>query len=135
MPSLDKDTFEGSLMVLLKNISEMKALADVDLPWVVNLETQVVEKIRSPERKLQQLGVIPGQQQNPMGNEAMGLPGLPPGGPPPMPGGFPPGPGPMPPDMGGMSAPPPSMLGAGAPGGIQQAPPAATPDALAALGL
>lgn len=110
MPSLDKDTFTGALAVLLKNIGEMKQLPDAlsEMPWVIQLETFVLDKVHSPERKMQQAGLIPGGGQNPQGNAALGLPS---------PGGGAPGGAP-----GGMSAPPPSFMGAGAPPGVQMSP-------------
>lgn len=138
MPALDKDTFEGALRVLHKNIGELKQLLDADLPWVIEIETMLLDKIRSPERMLQQRGLIPPGGQNPAGNAALGLPGAPPmggaGGPPggglPLPPGGPGGP--LPPDV-GMSIPPSAALGAGGPPGISSPGPGPSPDDLAAL--
>lgn len=138
MPALDKDTFEGALRVLHKNIGELKQLLDADLPWVIEIETMLLDKIRSPERMLQQRGLIPPGGQNPAGNAALGLPGapplggaggpLPPGGPG---GGLPPiGPGLQ---DAGMSIPPSAALGAAPPPGISSPGPGPSPDDLAAL--
>lgn len=110
------NTFDEELVKTYQTITNLKTLADADLPWVIQLETMVLDKIRSPERKLQQMGLIPGQGQNPQGNAAMGLPGAPPM------------------DM-GMSAPPPSFAGAGAPPGVMMSPPPPNPAELAGLGL
>lgn len=113
MPSLDKDTFPGWLVVMLKNISEAKAMFPEEIQWLITLETGVLEKVQDPTRKLQELGLVPGAGQGggmggmPAGGGA-GMPGMPPPGMPPgmgMPG--------MPPAAGlpGMGAPPPTMGG------------------------
>lgn len=113
-----KDTYEAALEQMLQVIAKSKTLPDVNLPFVVEMETKILEQYRSPERRMQQAGLIPQGGQNPAGNAALGLPGLGGGGPGPMPMGGPPmPPGPMP-----GSAPPPSMLGAGVPG-VPPAPP------------
>lgn len=120
MASINNDTYVGALQILARQLTDMKALPDCNLPFVVGLETQVLGEIRSPERKAQEAGLIPSQGANPMGNSALGLPGAPP----------------MDPGMGGgggMSAPPSSMMGAGAPPGVSMAPPAPTPQDMAAL--
>lgn len=103
MPAASNDTYSGALQVLMRQLSEMKLLPDVNLPFVVGLETQVIAEARSPERMMQDAGLLPQQAMNPMGMDALGLP----------PGAGPPG-APMGP--GGMGAPPPSQMGAGVPG-------------------
>lgn len=111
MAAADNDTFEGALVTLITQIGKMKMLNDADLPFVVQLETMVLEKARDPMRKLQSMGLMPQG-----GGAAPPAPGgMPPGGAPPMP---------TMPDMGmgGMSAPPPSFMGAGAPPGVMQSP-------------
>lgn len=119
--AMSNDTYIGALDVLLKQISLMKTLADANLPFIVQLETSVLEERRSPERMMQAAGLTPPGQppQGPppgMGPPPMpggGMPGMPPGmgGPPGMPGmGGPPPMGPPGP-MGGMGAPPPQMGG------------------------
>lgn len=100
MANGDNDTFDGSLMVLLKQIAQMKVLPDADLPFTIELETMILNKYRDPERQMQKAGIIPPSGQNPQGSGQLGLPG----------GGGMPAPGPS---MG----PPPGMPvpGAGAP--------------------
>lgn len=107
MAASTNETFPGALEVLLKQLAVMKALPDADLPLVINLETQVIEHLRSPERQMQKAGLMPPGGMNPAGNGALGL--NPMGG-------------------GGASAPPPSFMGAGIPGGPPTAPPPANPD-------
>lgn len=93
---------------MLGDLARMKVMPDADLPFIVDLETQIVGKLRAP---------IDNQVQQ-------GLTQVPPGiggGMPPMPGG-PGGPGGMPP----MPMPP------GGPGvnGVSTAPPMPSPDEL-----
>lgn len=111
MPSLDKDTFEGWLVVILKNISEAKARFPEQIAWLVELETGVLSKTQDPTKKLQELGLVPGGGGGappgmgaPSGPPPGAMPGMPPGG---MPG-MPPGGG-LPSAMG--AAPPPTMGG------------------------
>lgn len=103
------NTFEEEMVRLVQTVAGMKTRVDADLPWVIELETMILDKIRSPERKLQELGLAPGAGQNPAGNAALGLPG----GAPPMGG-----PGPMGGPPMGMSIPPSGALGSAPPPGM-----------------
>lgn len=106
MAASSNDTYAGALEVLMKQIATMKGLADANLPFLIKLETMVLGEIRNPERMMAAAGILPPEQANPQGMEQLGLP---PGG--------------------GMSAPPPSMLGAGNPGpGMSQGPGSVNPD-------
>jgi hypothetical protein len=103
------NTMQEALQRLLTDIAQMKTLADSDLPWLVELESMVLNKIKEPVQAMQQQGGPLAQQQGPP-------PGM--GGGPPMPAGAPMG--------GGMSAGPQMpnpdelqrLLGAGGPGGL-----------------
>lgn len=109
------DTYEGALEVLLKQVAGMKMLADANLPFLIDLETRVLNEVRSPERQMQAAGIIPSGAANPQGAQALGMP----------PGmGGPGGPGV------GMSAGPASFQGAGVPGLGPAGPPPANPDEL-----
>ena len=109
------DTYAGALEVLMKQIASMKMVADANLPFIIELETMVLQEIRSPERQMQAAGILP---------PAGGGPGAGP-----MPGAMPGNGMPMGPPPG--ASPPPSFLGAGIPGaGPQQSPPPANPDEL-----
>lgn len=107
------NTFVEELAGLMHKLADMKLLPDADMPMLIDMETKIIQKARAPEARMQQAGLIPPGGQNPMGNAALGLPGLPPmgGAPPPSPG-----------DMPGM-APPPSFLGAGGVPGMNPSPP------------
>ena len=106
------NTMQEALQRLLMDIAQMKTLADSDLPWLVELESMVLTKIKEPVQAMQQPGgalAQPGQGPPP---------GM--GGGPPMAAGAPMG--------GGMSAGPQMpnpdelqrLLGAGGPGGLGQ---------------
>lgn len=105
------DTYAGALEVLLKQIAGMKMLADANLPFLIDLETRVLNEVRSPERQMQAAGIIPSGPGNPQGAQALGMP---------------PGAGVGP----GMAAPPASFAGAGVPGLGPPGPPPANPDEL-----
>lgn len=106
MAGSSNDTYAGALEVLMKQLATMKGLADANLPFIIQIETQIIQEIRSPERMMQQAGITPPAQQNPMGNAQLGLP-----------------------PMGGMGAPPPSEMGAGV-SGVQNSPGPVDPEAM-----
>ncbi len=102
------NTMQEALQRLIIDVVQMKTLADADLPWLVELESMVLTKIRQPVEQMQQPGGALAQPQ----------------GPPPMGGGMAAG-SPM---GGGMSAGPQMpnpdelqrLLSAGGPGGLPQ---------------
>lgn len=134
MPSLDKDTFDGWLVVILKNISEAKARFPAEISWLVNLESAVLTKTQDPQRKMQELGLLPGA-----GAPGPGVPNPPdapggppgPGGLPGAPPGIPPG---LPPPGGGLGASPSPLPAGPLPPGLQGGGPIPTPDNLNQLG-
>jgi hypothetical protein len=104
------NTMQEALQRLLTDVAQMKTLADSDLPWLVELESMVLNKIKQPIQAMQQQGGPLAQPQGP----PPGMGGM--GGP--SPAGAPMG--------GGMSAGPQMpnpdelqrLLGAGGPGGL-----------------
>lgn len=136
MASLDKDTFDGWLVVMMKNIGEAKMRFPGEAPWLIKLETAVLSKSQDPTRKLQELGLTPGAGPG-AGGDPMGGGGMPGGGMPMPPGGMggPGGMGAPPPTMGGPPMPNPQdinalmMAGGGAPpmGGPPPGPPPGPP--------
>lgn len=65
------NTMQEALQSLLQETAQMKTLADADLPWLVELESMILSKIREPLDAQQ----AP-QSAGPMG----GMPPMPPGG-------------------------------------------------------
>ncbi len=101
------DTYAGALEVLAKQLATMAGLVDANLPFVSGLLEAVTTEMRSPEMAMQKAGIIPSSQQNPQGQQALGLP-----------------PGVMPgPDGAGMMA----GGGGGGMGGMPGGPPQPTP--------
>lgn len=96
MAERSTDGFMEYLSKIHKLVAQAKVAPDADMPFLVDLETQIVGRLRAPADAASAAGM----SQAPMGPP----PGPMPGGP--MPG----GPGPMPP------GPAPSMAGAGARG-------------------
>ena len=74
------NTMQEALQRLLTDVAQMKTLADADLPWLVELESMVIGKIREPLDQMNQSGQLPpaGPGGGPMGG-AMPAPGGSPG--------------------------------------------------------
>lgn len=73
------NTMSEALQRLLADISQIKAMPDADLEFLVNLETVILKKLREP------VDNMAGQMQGPGGGPSMGgappPPGAGPGGP------------------------------------------------------
>lgn len=57
---------QEALQRLLTDVAQMKTLADADLPWLVELESMVLTKIRQPVDQMQQPGGALAQPTGPM---------------------------------------------------------------------
>lgn len=55
--SRSTNTMTEGLRKLLADISDMKILPDADIPYLLNLEQQVVSKLREPIDRMQQQGI------------------------------------------------------------------------------
>lgn len=117
MPAGKIDTMSDLLEQIMNLLSKAKVVIDSDLPWILDLEAQVVEKLRSPITQMQRAGIMPAGGQ--MGGQ-MGGQGMDPMAPPPM--AAPPG---MPAPVGPSIAPMPLQSG-----GLSQGPGAPNPDEL-----
>lgn len=53
------NTFGEALDAIYTVIQNAKRLQDADLPFVVQLETMVLQKIRDPQRQMQEQGFLP----------------------------------------------------------------------------
>jgi hypothetical protein len=68
--SRQTNTFGEMLQKLLRDLADMKVAPDADLPFIVDLETQVIAKLREP------IDGAPSQVQgDPMLGQAIGMQG------------------------------------------------------------
>jgi hypothetical protein len=80
------NTMVEALQRLHGDIAQMKILPDADLPFIMELETMIVEKLRNPVTKMESEGMLPpggGQaafpgQGQPLGGGVMQGAGTPP---------------------------------------------------------
>lgn len=112
MPAGKIDTMSDLLEQIMNLLSKAKVVIDSDLPWILDLEAQVVEKLRSPITQMQRAGIMPAGAGMQGGGDPMA--------PPPM--AAPPG---MPAPVGPSIAPMPLQSG-----GLSQGPGAPNPDEL-----
>lgn len=79
------NTFGEALQRLLGDLAQMKVLPDADLPWIVDVETKVIGKLREGIDGVAASGAsqVPG---DPMLGQAIGAQGQMPGGPAPQSG-------------------------------------------------
>ena len=67
MASRSTNTMAELLQRLLSDLAQAKVLQDADLPFIVELETMIVSKLRDPMTKMQAEGMLPpGGPQPPM---------------------------------------------------------------------
>ena len=72
------------LQRMLQDLSQAKVAVDADLPFILQLETQIVDHLRDPVRKMQEQGLLPpggqpqqmGQPQGGPSFQGAGMPGL-----------------------------------------------------------
>ncbi len=76
------NTFGEALQKELRNLADMKVMPDADLGFIVQLETQIIQKLREPE----DAASATGQSSLPMGPPSPGIGGPGMGGPPGPPG-------------------------------------------------
>ena len=55
--SRSTNTMSEGLRALLGQLSDLKVLPDADLPFILNIEQQVVGKLREPIDRIQQMGL------------------------------------------------------------------------------
>lgn len=83
MATRTDNTMVEWLQKINKDIAEAKTLADADMPFLVQLETLVLQRLKQPVDDLRAQGTLPPAQGQGM------PPGMIPGGMPPMGGGIP----------------------------------------------
>jgi hypothetical protein len=130
------DSFAEGLHKLLQQVTDLKTTDDADLPFAINVETMILQRLKAGANAAMQ-GQPPSGGPTGLGAGAAMTPGpgmVPPGGPGPMPGGpgpMPGGPGPMMAGMGGPGGPPPGAgLGPAPVPGLMAGPNFPNPDEL-----
>ena len=66
MASRSTNTMQEALQSLMREIADMKLLSDADLPWLVQLESMVIERVKRPVEEMAQQGAFgspPGSMQ------------------------------------------------------------------------
>jgi|694.fasta_scaffold07540_14 hypothetical protein len=59
MASRSTNTMAELLQRLLSDLAQAKVLQDADLPFIMELETAIVSKLRDPMMKMQEAGMLP----------------------------------------------------------------------------
>ena len=82
MAGRSTNTMVEALERMLSDVAQMKMLADADLPWLVELESMVLGKLREPIDQMRQPGGALAQPGMPQGmDQGMGqMQGMPAGG-------------------------------------------------------
>lgn len=73
MASRSTNTMQEALQKLMRDLADMKTLGDADLPFIVELETSVINYFKRPVDQMRQEGQLPPADPNA---------GMPPGAPP-----------------------------------------------------
>jgi hypothetical protein len=84
MAQRSTNTMAEVLQRFLGDIAQAKVLMDADLPFLLSLETMIVDKLRDPVKRMEEQGLLPPGSSMNGGGGAMGMGGGM-GGPPPMP--------------------------------------------------
>ena len=77
MATRSTNTMAEVLQRFLGDIAQAKVLMDADLPFLLQLETMIVDKLRDPVRQLQEQGLIPKDGAQMAGGGMPGMPGMP----------------------------------------------------------
>lgn len=63
---------QEALQSLMREIADMKLLSDADIPWLIQLENMVIERVKRPVQEMAQQGAFGGSQ---MGSPAGSMQG------------------------------------------------------------
>ena len=101
MAQRSTNTMVEMLQRFLSDIAQAKTALDADLPFLLQLESMVLGKLRDPNTQMQQAGLLPPDgSQSPAGASPAAMPGA------------------MPPGMGGGDMPPGMQAGGLTPGAV-----------------
>lgn len=59
MAARSTNTMSELLQRLLGDLAQAKVLQDADLPFIMEMETMIVSKLRDPQMKMQDAGLLP----------------------------------------------------------------------------
>lgn len=59
MASRSTNTMQEALSRLMREIADMKLLTDADLPWLVQVESMIISRMKQPVEALVQQGQLP----------------------------------------------------------------------------
>jgi len=66
------NTMAEGIRKMLQNITDMKLMPDADLPWLINMETEMIQYLRPPDPNQQQQVTPDMQQMAPAMAQSMG---------------------------------------------------------------
>lgn len=66
MATRTDNTMSEALQKLHKEVAQLKLLADADLPFIIELETMLIDKIKNPMMQMQDDGMLPPGGPDPM---------------------------------------------------------------------
>ncbi len=72
MASRKTNTMSEVLDSLYTTITEAKTVMDADMPFLIQMETMVLQKLRDPQRQMQEQGLLP--PDSPGGPQAQAQP-------------------------------------------------------------
>jgi len=72
MPSRKTNTMSEVLDSLYTTITQAKTVMDANMPFLIQMETMVLQELRNPQRQMQEQGLLPPDQAG--GPQAQGMP-------------------------------------------------------------
>ncbi len=75
MASRSTNTMAEALQKMIRDIADMKTLPDADMPFLVQLENIVLNRMKQPVQDLRDQGQLPAQQPPPFPGAGGGMPG------------------------------------------------------------
>lgn len=60
MASRSTNTMQEALQKMMRDVADMKLLADADIPWLIQVENMIIAKMKEPVEQMVQSGQLPG---------------------------------------------------------------------------
>lgn len=76
MADRSTNTMVEGLQKLFKDVGQLKLTSDADMPFIIQLETTIMDKLKQPVQQMTQQGDLPPDPQggDPMGGQGMPMP-------------------------------------------------------------